>query len=51
MSECYSLWTSWVNLCDHRNSHQSLHSLNTKVLRCVNVHPVHKQYLLVAENK
>lgn len=39
------------NIWTHRNSHESLHSLNTRVLRCVNVHPVHKQYLLVAENK
>lgn len=39
------------NHCKHRSSHESLHSLNTKVLSCVNVHPVHKQYLLVAESR
>ncbi|XP_029701670.1 WD repeat-containing protein 76 isoform X2 [Takifugu rubripes] len=33
------------------NSHQSLHSLNSMVLRCIHVHPVARQYLLVAENK
>lgn len=52
MTESCSLVTSWVIFfLTHRNSHESFHTLNTKVLRCVHVHPVHKQYLLVAENK
>ncbi|XP_029576838.1 WD repeat-containing protein 76-like isoform X1 [Salmo trutta] len=31
-------------------SHESLHSLDTKTVRCVHVHPVQKQYIMVAEN-
>lgn len=34
-----------------RTSHESLHSLDTKTVRCVHVHPVQKQYIMVAENR
>ncbi|XP_076012092.1 WD repeat-containing protein 76 [Genypterus blacodes] len=32
------------------NSYESLHQLDTKCVRCVSVHPVHKQYFAVAES-
>ena len=34
-----------------RNSHESVHSLDPKSLRCVSVHPVEKHYFAVAESK
>lgn len=37
--------------CDLRKSHQSLHSLDATALRSVSVHPLHKHFLLVAENR
>ncbi|KAK7913643.1 hypothetical protein WMY93_013854 [Mugilogobius chulae] len=33
------------------NTHESLHTLDTKIVRCVNVHPLQKQYIAVAESK
>ncbi|XP_028257845.1 WD repeat-containing protein 76 [Parambassis ranga] len=33
------------------NSHESIHSLDPKTLRCVSVHPVQRQYFVVAESK
>ncbi|XP_034052536.1 WD repeat-containing protein 76-like isoform X1 [Gymnodraco acuticeps] len=42
-----------VAIVDRRtpgNSHESLHSLDPKTLRCVSVHPLQKQYFAVAEN-
>lgn len=32
-------------------SHQSVHSLEAKVLRCVHVHPLEKQYFVTAEDR
>uniref|UniRef100_H3C598 WD repeat-containing protein 76 n=1 Tax=Tetraodon nigroviridis TaxID=99883 RepID=H3C598_TETNG len=43
-----------VAIVDRRtpgSSHESLHSLHTNVLSCLHVHPVHKQYFLVAESR
>ncbi|XP_042344651.1 WD repeat-containing protein 76 isoform X2 [Plectropomus leopardus] len=47
-------WWGEVAIVDRRtpgNSHESLHSLDPKTLRCVSVHPVQKQYFAVAESK
>uniref|UniRef100_UPI0037E7EE7D WD repeat-containing protein 76 n=1 Tax=Semicossyphus pulcher TaxID=241346 RepID=UPI0037E7EE7D len=47
-------WYGEVAIVDRRtpgNSHESLHSLDPKTLRCVSVHPVQKQYFAVAESK
>ncbi|XP_060896560.1 WD repeat-containing protein 76 [Labrus mixtus] len=47
-------WFGEVAIVDRRtpgNSHESLHSLDPKALRCVSVHPLQKQYFAVAENK
>uniref|UniRef100_UPI003AAC8106 WD repeat-containing protein 76 n=1 Tax=Centroberyx gerrardi TaxID=166262 RepID=UPI003AAC8106 len=47
-------WYGDVAIVDRRtpgNSHESLHTLDPKSLRCVSVHPLHKQYFAVAENK
>ncbi|KAL7406565.1 hypothetical protein ABVT39_022319 [Epinephelus coioides] len=47
-------WFGEVAIVDRRtpgNSHESLHSLDPKTLRCVSVHPVQKQYFAVAESK
>ncbi|XP_042176131.1 WD repeat-containing protein 76-like [Oncorhynchus tshawytscha] len=46
-------WYGDVAIVDRRTpgtSHESLHSLDTKTVRCVHVHPVQKQYIMVAEN-
>ncbi|PWA29178.1 hypothetical protein CCH79_00006176, partial [Gambusia affinis] len=43
-----------VAIVDRRtpgNSHESLHSLNTKAVRCVDVHPLQMQYFVAAENR
>ncbi|XP_026234842.1 WD repeat-containing protein 76 isoform X1 [Anabas testudineus] len=47
-------WYGDVAIVDRRtpgNSHESLHSLDPKTLRCVSVHPVQKQYFAVSESK
>ncbi|XP_069029826.1 WD repeat-containing protein 76 [Embiotoca jacksoni] len=47
-------WYGDVSIVDRRtagNSHESLHSLDPKTLRCVSVHPLQKQYFAVAESK
>ncbi|KAM6942699.1 WD repeat-containing protein 76 [Xenentodon cancila] len=47
-------WYGEVSIVDRRtpgNSHESLHSLDTKTLRCVSVHPLQMQYFAVAESK
>uniref|UniRef100_A0A8P4G3K5 WD repeat-containing protein 76 n=1 Tax=Dicentrarchus labrax TaxID=13489 RepID=A0A8P4G3K5_DICLA len=47
-------WYGEVAIVDRRtpgNSHESLHSLDPKTLRCVSVHPLQKQYFAVAESK
>ncbi|XP_062274521.1 WD repeat-containing protein 76 [Scomber scombrus] len=47
-------WYGEVAIVDRRtpgNSHESLHSFDPKTLRCVNVHPLQKQYFVVAENR
>ncbi|XP_074467734.1 WD repeat-containing protein 76 [Sebastes fasciatus] len=47
-------WFGEVAIVDRRtpgNSHESLHSMDPKTLRCVSVHPLQKQYFAVAENK
>ncbi|TKS69870.1 WD repeat-containing protein 76 [Collichthys lucidus] len=43
-----------VAIVDRRtpgNSHESLHSMDPKTLRCVSVHPLQRQYFAVAESK
>ncbi|KAF7666421.1 hypothetical protein LDENG_00108290 [Lucifuga dentata] len=48
VGDCYGE----VTIVDRRtpgNSYESLHKLNTKNVRCVNVHPIHKQHFAVAE--
>nr|XP_046237396.1 WD repeat-containing protein 76 isoform X2 [Scatophagus argus] len=47
-------WYGEVAIVDRRtagNSHESLHSLDPKTLRCVSAHPLQKQYFAVAESK
>ncbi|XP_058485197.1 WD repeat-containing protein 76 isoform X1 [Solea solea] len=47
-------WYGEVAIVDRRtpgNSHESVHSLDPKVVRCVSVHPVQKQYFAVAESR
>ncbi|XP_049573965.1 WD repeat-containing protein 76 [Syngnathus scovelli] len=47
-------WCGNVAIVDRRTpgtSHESLHSLDPKVLRCVSVHPVQQQYFAVAESR
>ncbi|XP_018522468.1 WD repeat-containing protein 76 [Lates calcarifer] len=47
-------WYGEVAIIDRRtpgNSHESLHSMDPKGLRCVSVHPLQKQYFAVAESK
>ncbi|KAM4602933.1 LOW QUALITY PROTEIN: WD repeat-containing protein 76 [Polymixia lowei] len=47
-------WYRDVAIVDRRtpgNSHESLHTLDTKNIHCVSVHPVHRQYFAVAESK
>ncbi|XP_042263701.1 WD repeat-containing protein 76 [Thunnus maccoyii] len=47
-------WYGEVAIVDRRtpgNSHESLHSLDPKTLRCVSVHPLQKQYFAVAESR
>lgn len=34
-----------------RNSHESVHSLATKTVSCVSVHPVYKHYMAVSESQ
>ncbi|XP_073319967.1 WD repeat-containing protein 76 [Pagrus major] len=46
-------WYGEVSIVDRRtrgNSHQSLHLLDSKTLRCVSVHPLQTQYFAVAES-
>ncbi|CAL9701959.1 unnamed protein product [Knipowitschia caucasica] len=57
-NDCMSLlvgsWLGEVAIVDRRtpgNSHESLHILNTKAVRCVSVHPLQKQYFAVAESQ
>ncbi|RVE74740.1 hypothetical protein OJAV_G00025010 [Oryzias javanicus] len=47
-------WYGEVAIVDRRtpgNSHESLHTLNTKTLRCVSVHPLQMHYFAVAESR
>ncbi|KAM4743976.1 WD repeat-containing protein 76 [Anableps anableps] len=47
-------WFGEVAIVDRRtpgNSHESLHSLNTKAVRCVDVHPLQMQYFVAAEGR
>ncbi|XP_072320731.1 WD repeat-containing protein 76 [Eucyclogobius newberryi] len=47
-------WFGDVAVVDRRtpgNTHESLHTLDTKTVRCVSVHPLHKQYIAVAEGQ
>ncbi|XP_041645055.1 WD repeat-containing protein 76 isoform X2 [Cheilinus undulatus] len=47
-------WYGDVAIIDRRtpgNSHETLHSLDPKTLRCVSVHPLQKHYFAVAESK
>ncbi|XP_072236380.1 WD repeat-containing protein 76 [Leuresthes tenuis] len=47
-------WYGEVSIVDRRtpgNSHESLHSLDPKTLRCVSVHPLQMQYFAVAESR
>ncbi|XP_041796202.1 WD repeat-containing protein 76-like [Chelmon rostratus] len=47
-------WYGEVAMVDRRtsgNSHESLHRLDPKTLRCVSVHPLQRQYFAVAESK
>ncbi|CAJ1049007.1 WD repeat-containing protein 76 isoform X1 [Xyrichtys novacula] len=47
-------WYGDVAIVDRRtpgNSHESLHSVDPKSLRCVSVHPLQKHYFAVSENK
>ncbi|XP_033973037.1 WD repeat-containing protein 76 isoform X2 [Trematomus bernacchii] len=46
-------WNGEVAIVDRRtpgNSHESLYSLDLKTLLCVSVHPLQKQYFVVAES-
>uniref|UniRef100_A0A665U3T0 WD repeat-containing protein 76 n=1 Tax=Echeneis naucrates TaxID=173247 RepID=A0A665U3T0_ECHNA len=46
-------WFGEVAIVDRRtpgNSHESIHSLDPKTLRCVSVHPSQRQYFAVAES-
>ncbi|XP_019722278.1 WD repeat-containing protein 76 [Hippocampus comes] len=47
-------WYGNVAIVDRRTpgtSHESLHSLDPKVVRCVSVHPLQQQYVAVAESR
>lgn len=47
-------WYGEVAIVDRRtpgNSHESLHALDPKTVRCVSVHPLQQQYFAVAESK
>ncbi|XP_075934129.1 WD repeat-containing protein 76 [Anarhichas minor] len=47
-------WFGKVAIVDRRtpgNTHESLHLLDPKTLRCVSVHPLQKHYFAVAESK
>ncbi|KAJ0056317.1 hypothetical protein NL108_004615 [Boleophthalmus pectinirostris] len=47
-------WYGDITVVDRRtpgNSHESLHTLDTKTVRCVSVHPLQKQYFAVAESQ
>ncbi|AWP01830.1 putative WD repeat-containing protein 76-like [Scophthalmus maximus] len=47
-------WYGEVAIVDRRtpgNTHESVHSMDPKSLRCVNVHPLQKHYFAVAESK
>lgn len=57
-SDCSTLligdWNGDVAVVDRRTpgtSYESLHTLESKTLRCVHVHPVQQQYFVVAENR
>ncbi|XP_075906897.1 WD repeat-containing protein 76 [Nelusetta ayraudi] len=59
MSQCGSTllvgsWFGEVAMVDRRtpgNSHQSIHTLQSKVVRCVHVHPIEKHYFVAAEDR
>lgn len=54
MSLLVGSWHSDISVVDRRtpgNSHESLHSLDTKVVRCVSVHPMKRHYFAVAESQ
>lgn len=54
MSLVVGSWFGDVALVDRRtpgSSHESLHTLDTKVVRCVSVHPMKRQYFAVAESQ
>lgn len=54
MSLLVGTWYGDIAVVDRRtpgSSHESLHRLDTKVVRCVSVHPMMKQYFAVAENQ
>lgn len=54
MSLLVGSWYGDIAIVDRRtpgNSHESLHTLDTKVLRCVCVHPMKRQYFAVAESQ
>ncbi|XP_077375956.1 WD repeat-containing protein 76 [Festucalex cinctus] len=47
-------WYGNIAIVDRRTpgtSHKSLHSLDSKVLRCVSVHPLQQQYFAVSESR
>ncbi|XP_029000328.1 WD repeat-containing protein 76 isoform X2 [Betta splendens] len=47
-------WFGEVAIVDRRtpgNSHESIHSLDAKTLRCVSVHPLQKHYFAVSESQ
>lgn len=44
-------WFGEVAIVDRRtpgNSHESLHTLDTNTVRCLNIHPLHMQYFVAA---
>lgn len=54
MSLLVGSWYGDIAIVDRRtpgNCHESLHTLDTKVVRCVSVHPMKKQYFAVAESQ
>ncbi|KAJ8417514.1 hypothetical protein AAFF_G00223570 [Aldrovandia affinis] len=47
-------WDGDVSVIDRRTpgtSHESISTLDPKTLRCVHVHPIHKQYFVAAESR
>uniref|UniRef100_A0A3B4A0I0 WD repeat-containing protein 76 n=1 Tax=Periophthalmus magnuspinnatus TaxID=409849 RepID=A0A3B4A0I0_9GOBI len=54
MSVVVGTWFGDIAFVDRRtpgNTHESLHRLDTKTVRCVSVHPLQKQYFAVAESQ